>query len=55
MRSPRNPNVEVLLEVGAVVDYEPCAVFVADTVEVAVCAGCGWLDDDHGRAVRTAA
>jgi hypothetical protein len=28
--------------------FEACATFVADGSGAAVCAECGWLDDEHG-------
>jgi len=36
------------------VAFEACDAFDADTVEPAICAGCGWLLDEH-RALDAAA
>lgn len=36
--------------------YEACDTFDADVAEPAICAGCGWLDDEHAAfGVATAA
>jgi hypothetical protein len=32
------------------VRFEPCADFVADAMANQVCAGCGWLSDEHASA-----
>jgi len=29
------------------VAFEACATFDGDPTEPAICAGCGWLDDEH--------
>ena len=42
---------ELSLEV--LVAYEPCAGFHADD-DPALCAGCGWSEDDHAPALRRA-
>ncbi len=36
------------------VALEACARFDADVAEPGICAGCGWLDDEH-RALDAAA
>jgi hypothetical protein len=37
---------------GAVL-AEPCLEFAAQFEEPGVCAGCGWLEDDHQAAIET--
>lgn len=41
--------------VAPAVDWEPCPEFGADATEPGVCAGCGWLEDDHAVEVPRAA
>ena len=42
-------------DVDAVVAWEPCLEFAADPTEPGVCAGCGWLEDDHAHEAPLAA
>ena len=33
--------------IEAAVAYEPCVGFAPDAAEPGICAGCGWLEDEH--------
>jgi hypothetical protein len=45
MRSDPNGTEDTGL--APAVDWEPCPDFTPDAAEPGVCAGCGWLEDDH--------
>ncbi len=53
MRS--TPTAPAETGLAPAVDWEPCPEFGTDPAEPGVCAGCGWLEDDHAAEVPRAA